>query len=100
MYAITDAVTDTTVYALLKNYVTSNKMLHAPNLEDWWYIYDLILLHIYKLLNQTYVLLFGVHIRDLLDKSFCIVTYNSECEQSNSWKFICCTSLTLRNSPL
>ena len=29
------------------------------------------------MLNQTYELLFGVHIRDLLDKSFCIVTYTS-----------------------
>ena len=44
---------------------------------DWWYIYiyDLIDYHIYKLLIQIYVLLFGVHIRGVLDKSFCRVTY-------------------------
>ena len=40
-------------------------------------MYDLIDYHIYKLLNKTYVLLFGVNIRDLLDKSFCMVTCNS-----------------------
>ena len=53
--------------------------MHAFNLTDWWYTCDLIDYHIYiyiyKLLNRTYVLLFGVHIRDLLDKSFCKVTY-------------------------
>ena len=38
---------------------------------NWWS-------HLYKLLNQTYVLLFGVHIRDLLDKSFCRVTYTTQ----------------------
>ena len=32
------------------------------------------------MLDQTYVLLFGVHIRDLLDKSFCRVTFTFSCD--------------------
>ena len=67
------------LHALLQNCVTCNKMLHALNLAKRLYIYIWFnwLSRIYKLLNQTYVLLFGVHIRDLLDKFFCRVTLHS-----------------------